>query len=44
MRQRMLSEVGFERFSKPIRREQFLGKMDQVIPRTGCAAPCDAAL
>ena len=38
MRQRMLSEKGFERFGKPIRREQFLGELDQVIPWAGCSA------
>jgi len=35
MRQRSLSEEGFEKFRKPTRREKFLEEMEQVIPWSG---------
>ena len=31
MRQRTLAEEGFEKFSKPTRRQQFIDEMDQII-------------
>jgi IS5 family transposase len=35
MRQRTLSEEGFEKFRKPTRREKFLTEMEEVIPWAG---------
>jgi IS5 family transposase len=32
MRQQSLADVGFERYRKPTRRDQFLAEMDQIIP------------
>lgn len=32
MRQKTLADEGFERYSKPTRREQFLDEMDKIIP------------
>jgi IS5 family transposase len=35
MRQRTLSDEGFEKFRKPTRREKFLDEMNEVIPWVG---------
>ena len=35
MRQRTLSDEGFEKYRKPTRREKFLDEMNEVIPWAG---------
>ena len=32
MRQQALADEGFERYRKPMRRDQFLAEMEQIIP------------